>query len=165
MADFSPLNLAKWIEEHRDASGGKPAPFLLWAHYVEPHEPYRFQRQFADRLGIDGRRQEVPPTDRYDTEVAWVDARTGDFLDAVFERVPRRETLVVFVADHVVGGEDGHHGRRVLRLGDGGVRRREILRLGVSSGNGRIKCAPKPNERPKREGHHANIVGSQVSRI
>ena len=40
----------EWIEERVDES--RRRPFLAWVHYVEPHEPYRFHKEFADSLGI-----------------------------------------------------------------------------------------------------------------
>ena len=75
--------------------------------FYRQHGPYELHGSVLDQLGIDFA-TEVEASDRYDTEVAWVDARAGEFLDAVFERVPRRETLVVFVADH--GESLGDHG-------------------------------------------------------
>ncbi len=89
----------EWIDDHRDR------PFLLWVHYVEPHEPYRFHSQFADRLGIDGRHQDVSPADRYDTEVAFVDHEIGRLL-AGLEALPR-PPLVLFASDH--GESLGEH--------------------------------------------------------
>ena len=94
-----------WLDEHLAAERRKP--FLLWVHYVEPHGPYELHSSMLDQLGIDVA-TEVEAGDRYDTEVAWVDARAGELLDAVFERVSRQETLVVFVADH--GESLGDHG-------------------------------------------------------
>ena len=94
-----------WLDQHLQAERRKP--FLLWVHYVEPHGPYELHSSMLDQLGIEFT-TELEAADRYDTEVAWVDARTGDLLDAVFERVERRETLVVFVADH--GESLGDHG-------------------------------------------------------
>jgi arylsulfatase A-like enzyme len=102
-----------WLDEHLAAERRKP--FLLWVHYVEPHGPYELHSSMLDQLGIDFA-TEVEAADRYDTEVAWVDARTGELLDEVFERVSRQETLVVFVADHGESlGEHGYwgHGRHV----------------------------------------------------
>ena len=94
-----------WLDEHLSAERRKP--FLLWVHYVEPHGPYELHGSMLDQLGIEYA-TEVEASDRYDTEVAWVDARTGELLDGVFERVASRETLVVFVADH--GESLGDHG-------------------------------------------------------
>ena len=95
----------EWLGEHLEAKRRKP--FLLWVHYVEPHGPYELHGSMLDQLGIDFG-TEAEAADRYDTEVAWVDARIADLLDGVFERVSREETLVVFVADH--GESLGDHG-------------------------------------------------------
>jgi arylsulfatase A-like enzyme len=80
-------------------------PFFLWAHYIEPHAPYRFQERFASRLGIDGNRPSRQ--DRYDTEVAAVDHAIGRLLEGVRERVPDDQLIVVFTADH--GESLGEH--------------------------------------------------------
>ena len=94
-----------WLDEHLEAERRKP--FLLWVHYVEPHGPYELHNSTLDQLGLEFA-TDLEAGDRYDTEVAWVDARTGELLDEVFERVSREETLVVFVADH--GESLGEHG-------------------------------------------------------
>jgi hypothetical protein len=88
-------------------------PVLLWVHYVEPHAPYRLHGEHAAALGI--ARGDVPATDRYDTEIAAVDAEVGRLL-AGWERFAGGRGLVVFTADHGEAfGEDGEHGHgRVL---------------------------------------------------
>jgi choline-sulfatase len=89
-------------------------PFLLWVHYVEPHAPYRFQKKFAGRLGIeDG---DPSRSDRYDTEIAAVDHEIGRLLDFLREQVEERDTLLFFAADHGESlGERGYwgHGRNL----------------------------------------------------
>ena len=102
--DLNERSLA-WLDEHLEAPRRKP--FLLWIHYVEPHGPYELHSSMLEQLGLDFV-SEVEAADRYDTEVAWLDARIGELLDGVFERVSRAETLVVFVADH--GESLGDHG-------------------------------------------------------
>ncbi len=103
-----------WLDGHLDAEPRKP--FLLWVHYVEPHAPYRLQRSMLRQLGLYSDPDSTSARNRYDTEVAYVDARIGEFLDEVFDRVSRRQTLVVFVADHGESlGEHGYwgHGRHL----------------------------------------------------
>ncbi|HQF26882.1 MAG TPA: sulfatase-like hydrolase/transferase, partial [Polyangiaceae bacterium] len=71
--------------------------FFVWAHFFEPHEPY------APPEGFDfGPRA----TDRYDGEIAAVDAVIGQLVQAVWERRP--DTVVVITADH--GEAFGEHG-------------------------------------------------------
>ena len=95
----------EWLDLHLAAERRKP--FLLWVHYVEPHAPYQLHSSMLDQLGIEDA-IEIEAGDRYDSEVAWVDARAGELLDGVFERVSWRQTLVVFVSDH--GESLGEHG-------------------------------------------------------
>lgn len=92
-------------------------PFLLWAHYVEPHEPYRLHEEFAERLGIDTDGK-VPVSDRYDTEIAFVDRSVGNLLDGV-EKIlgpSSAKPLILFASDHGESlGEHGYwgHGRHL----------------------------------------------------
>ncbi|HSL84901.1 MAG TPA: sulfatase, partial [Thermoanaerobaculia bacterium] len=96
----------EWIEGHR--KNRPERPYFLWLHYVEPHAPYRFWEEFAERLRIDFARG-VPRSDRYDTEVAYTDREVGRLLRALGsgDALPD-DTLVLFVADH--GESLGQHG-------------------------------------------------------
>ncbi|MEE4272676.1 MAG: sulfatase [Thermoanaerobaculales bacterium] len=93
----------EWFEEH--AAGSSPEPFLLWVHYVEPHAPYRFHKEFADSLGITDR--DPSRSDRYDTEVAAVDHAVDRLLKGIEARVPADEMILIFTADH--GESLGEH--------------------------------------------------------
>lgn len=74
-------------------------PFFLWLHYDEPHDPYdeypEFQFGDAD-------------IDRYDGEIAAVDAQIGLVLDRLQASGLADKTLVVLTADH--GDEFREHG-------------------------------------------------------
>jgi len=101
-----------WTSDHIDDH--PDTPFLLWVHYVEPHAPYRFQKKFAGRLGIDGK--DPSRSDRYDTEIAAVDHEIGRLLDFLRTRLEERDTLLFFAADHGESlGEHGYwgHGRNL----------------------------------------------------
>ena len=71
-------------------------PYFMWVHYYDPHamqnppSPYREAHRFL-----------------YDAEIAFADHELGRVLEAV-ESDEKRETLVVFVADH--GEGFGEHG-------------------------------------------------------
>jgi arylsulfatase A-like enzyme len=114
-----------WLDAHA------AAPFFLYLHYLDPHDPYAPPDSGAvespflpDYAGdVDGTMVhglylgEVeladPEADRrqlaalYDAEIAYVDARIGELLDA-FPEPLARETLFVFTSDH--GEELGDHG-------------------------------------------------------
>ncbi len=94
----------EWIGEHLEQE--KRAPFFVWVHYVEPHAPYRFHKSFAKRLGI-RLSEDVSASDRYDTEIAFVDDAIGDFLQGVAKATGRRDTLTLFASDH--GESLGEH--------------------------------------------------------
>jgi len=92
-----------WLDDH----AGRRRPFFAWVHYVEPHAPYEFQGDVAKRLGVD--RRSDSKSDRYDTEVAFVDLYVGRLVERI-EKDPRLagNTLIVFTSDH--GESLGEHG-------------------------------------------------------
>jgi arylsulfatase A-like enzyme len=92
-----------WVDDHLDDNPDQP--FLAWVHYIEPHDPYRFQKAHAARLGIRG--ANPSRSDRYDTEVAEVDHAIGTLLSWFGERVPTDDLIVFFAADH--GESLGEH--------------------------------------------------------
>ncbi len=104
----------RWLRELRGRETKRP--FFLWVHYVEPHAPYRLQKEVAPRLGVpvgDG----ASRSDRYDTEVAFVDREVGRLISALRAIEAGRELAVVFTSDHGESlGEHGYwgHGRNVL---------------------------------------------------
>lgn len=71
---------------------------FVWAHYFDPHEPYRV------RPGYGGFGRSAAA--RYDAEVAYVDAEIGRLVKAIRQR--RKRVLFVLTADH--GEEFGEHG-------------------------------------------------------
>lgn len=93
-----------WLAEN--AEDGRP--FLAWVHFSDPHAPYQMHAEFAARLGL-ARPGDAGRSDRYDTEVAFVDAEVGKLL-AWLEARPElaRRTVVAFCADH--GESLGEHG-------------------------------------------------------
>ncbi len=90
----------EWTREHLERSR---RPFLIWVHYVEPHAPYRFQKEFAPALGIAG--SQPGKIDRYDTEVAFVDDSIGELLSGIEKT--SRPALIHFASDH--GESLGEH--------------------------------------------------------
>jgi len=82
--------------------------FFAWAHLYEPHADYQTHAEFS--FG-DSKR------DRYRSEVAWLDATLGGFMDWFFASPQKRDTLLVVMADHgeamgeTILGEayTGHH--------------------------------------------------------
>ncbi len=92
-----------WLSEER--KNGPEKPFFLWVHYIEPHAPYRFHDDYADRLGIND--DKLTKKDRYDTEIAAVDESIGRLLDGVRQAVDAEDLVVVITADH--GESLGEH--------------------------------------------------------
>jgi arylsulfatase A-like enzyme/Flp pilus assembly protein TadD len=70
-------------------------PFLLWAHYYDPHAPQRPPPPF-DAMGDD-----------YAGEIAYMDSQIGRLLEGVEATAGGRETLILVLADH--GESLGEH--------------------------------------------------------
>jgi len=80
----------KWLRS-------RTAPWFLWVHFYDPHDPYDppepYRTRFAQSL--------------YDGEVAYVDAVLGDILKDLKEQNLEETTLIVCVSDH--GESLGEH--------------------------------------------------------
>jgi arylsulfatase A-like enzyme len=86
----------EWAERHHEKDPGRP--FFLWVHYIEPHAPYRFHKEYAKRLGVN--EDKLTRVDRYDTEIAAVDESIRRLLEGIKKLVADDNLLIVFTADH-----------------------------------------------------------------
>ena len=75
-----------WLRARR----GSGKPFFLWAHFFDPHAPYRAPEEIARRF----------PGDPYSAEIAYADRELGRVLDELEQSHLLDNTLVVFTADH-----------------------------------------------------------------
>ncbi len=66
-------------------------PFFIWAHYLEPHYPYRRHPSydFGDR-----------PLDRYDSEIAYTDRALGELFRYLKGTDFWPHTLIIITSDH-----------------------------------------------------------------
>jgi arylsulfatase A-like enzyme len=103
-ADITSGSLA-WLDTHLDQQPERP--FLLWVHYIEPHAPYKLQKEYLEPLGIK-ENTKLSDSDRYDTEIAFVDNSVGELLAGINELVDSQNTIIIFAADH--GESMGEHG-------------------------------------------------------
>ncbi len=88
-------------------------PFFLWVHYYDPHAPYEPPAQFAAAAAgkaEGGGRKADTTGQRYDGEVAYVDAELRRLLDALSSRGLLSNTVIVVAGDH--GESLGEHGER-----------------------------------------------------
>src|SRR5262249_26605670 len=108
--DHTALACVRWLDGQ--ASQGAPAPFFVWLHLYDPHEPYDPPPPFRDLFA--GR--------PYDGEIAFADAAVGSVLDALAGRGLLDRTLVAVVADHgeSLGGHGG--GTHSMFLYEGAIR-------------------------------------------
>jgi arylsulfatase A-like enzyme len=122
-ADGTTAAVLRWIEEHRDR------PFMMFAHYFDPHEPYAplppydtlFDAGYDGHIGtrfvlhdyfpnvVGMNFEDLKSLDEkdwdhiralYDGEIAFTDKAIGDLLDRLRDLGIRDNTLVVFLSDH-----------------------------------------------------------------
>lgn len=77
-------------------------PFLLWAHFYDPHAPYDPPPEYRVRFA----------SSPYDGEIAYTDASLGRLLEALGRAGVLERTLVIVTSDHGEafgdGGEQTH---------------------------------------------------------
>lgn len=88
------------------------APFFLWVHYWDPHDPVLLPP--PDRMrGLAGLNPAHPRV--YAREISYVDEQIGRLLAALEQRGALAKTLVAVTADHGQGlGDHGWYGHRIL---------------------------------------------------
>ncbi len=129
-----------WLEEGLGGEGRRP--FFLLLNYMDPHIPYLPPKRFLERFGAGATGDELekswiffhetqsavtregrPPApallerlvDRYDAEIAFVDAELGRVFDWLRETGQWQDTLVIVTSDHGEAfGENGVAGHGVL---------------------------------------------------
>jgi len=104
-----------------DFLGQKPfeAPFFLFVHFFDPHDPYRRHAGIVQVLENQARRLGLPKDIsvlNYDNELAYLDLHLGKLLETCQRRGMLENTLVMIFSDHGESlGEHGYrgHGRRI----------------------------------------------------
>jgi arylsulfatase A-like enzyme len=104
----------RWVRNSRDPD----RPLFLWVHYMDPHGPYDppddWARSFKHpRPKPIPKGRSLPPyqqepggtdgldyVDRYDEEIAYMDAQVGRLLEGYAELHPIDDSLIVLTADH-----------------------------------------------------------------
>jgi arylsulfatase A-like enzyme/Tfp pilus assembly protein PilF len=92
----------KWFDAVLAPSNGS-APFFLWVHLFDPHQPYAPPAEDA----------EVSPT-LYDGEISSADRQVGRLIDELRKRGVLDDTVVAFTSDH--GESLGEHGEATHAL-------------------------------------------------
>jgi arylsulfatase A-like enzyme/Flp pilus assembly protein TadD len=86
-----------WLRSHT-SPGSKRAPFFLFVHYYDAHDPYTPPARFAG----------FGPRGAYDGEVRYVDESIGELRRGLHDLRLDRTLLTIFLGDH--GESLGEHG-------------------------------------------------------
>jgi arylsulfatase A-like enzyme len=124
-----------WIRSHGDA------PFFVWIHYFDPHDPYQPPEAFLESGPLETPEvmRDGPPRPRaaqalarqiraYRGEVAYTDAQIGRLLDGLQDLALLDRTAIVFTADHGEGLGEHQALRHGTKLFDEAVRVPLIIR-------------------------------------
>lgn len=99
-----------WLDEGRPAN----APFYLFMHYMDPHDPYRDPGK-SGRIYARNAMGDPSPEDyleafkrSYNFEIEYLDEHLGRFFTGLRERGLYDDTVIIFTSDH--GEEFYEHG-------------------------------------------------------
>lgn len=105
----------KWLDRNSKKK------FFLWVHYIEPHEPYIYHKEFDF-----GYSQIIPSIypkgsnfrkiKKYDTEIGYNDFYIGELIERLRKLGLYKDSLIIFMADHGESfGEHNYygHGRKL----------------------------------------------------
>ena len=116
-ADATTERALRWLAERK----AQEAPFLLWVHYFDPHDPLltppreTLLPQLNGVFRPAGRSRADYLRSVYDAEIHFVDSQLGRLLDALREQKLWKRTIVVVVGDHGEGlGDHDWWGHGIL---------------------------------------------------
>ena len=119
----TPANrVTEFVEQHLEQLV-QSQPFLLYLHVVDPHFPYQPPPPFDSRFPSSRAVPANMSVDRYDGEIAFVDAQFGRIVDLLQQRGLDDRSMTIFTSDH--GEELWEHGR----LGHGSTLYQEVMRV------------------------------------
>jgi arylsulfatase A-like enzyme len=78
-----------WVDRHPGR------PFFAFLNYFEAHQPYRFDKAFAEQF-LSG----DPVQDEYEAAIATLDRQIANLLDSLNHRGYGQNTIVVITSDH-----------------------------------------------------------------
>ena len=119
-ADETAEHALAWLQRR---SGSGAAPFFLWVHFFDPHDPYdppAPQRGLFPQTADTG--DLARSIDAYDGEIRFVDDEMGRLLDAVVGKGHDEDTLVIVAGDHGEGLMQHNHMNHGLMIYEEAVR-------------------------------------------
>jgi len=100
-ADEVAAEVVAWLADLQDDK-----PFFAWAHFYDPHDPYRPPEGYRERF------RERP----YDGEVAFVDTQVGRVLDALEASGRGANTVLAVLSDHGEGLGEHHEATHAILI-------------------------------------------------
>ena len=115
----------RWADAEK-AKGAGRAPYFLFVHYFDPHEPFESPLAEVPAANPAAKGFQVPKhaeqLPAYDREIAFTDRELGRMLDGLTSRGLLGDAVILVTADHGqafgdhgYGGPEGAHGRRVYQ--------------------------------------------------
>lgn len=129
-----------------DGRARPEAPFLLFVHYFDPHDPYTPPPGFAPPFdaGPKAALKHERTVFLYDWLIAFADAQMGVLFDGLDARGLGENTLVVVVGDHGEGLMDHGHPFHGAQIYEEAVRVPFVVRWPGRIEAGRVEKAPVP---------------------
>lgn len=104
--DYSPAEVVNQrAVAHLDELRSSDAPFFLFLHYMDPHEPYAAPRDFGHYYrgtppGLEPGVEHASLVNQYDEEIRYVDAQLGSLFAYLRQIEQYDDTVVLLVGDH-----------------------------------------------------------------
>jgi choline-sulfatase len=124
-ADETRAGAVEWLRAHGYLERPRPrgqAPFFLWVHFFDPHNPYDPPAAHRDQFPPRGPSPLEREIAAYDGEIHFTDAQLGALLDALGAVGALDRTLTVVTADHGEGLMQHGHMQHGLQIYEEAVR-------------------------------------------
>lgn len=108
-ADETRTRAVEWLSQNGylrqpDPGSLESAPFFLWVHFIDPHDPYEAPDEHRALFPARPRATELEQQiAAYDAEIHFADAEMGKILDALGDSGRLADTLTIVTADHGEG--------------------------------------------------------------
>ena len=93
-----------WLKKKRKQNKA----FFMWVHYWDPHDPIKLPpKEILSHFPPDNISQAAKTSSIYDAEIFYMDSQLGRLLDTIKDIGEYQNTIIVIIADHGQGLDDG----------------------------------------------------------